>query len=244
MSNIKNKIISKKGWLAGLFTAAMLCSGAAIASQNDDDNHVQLSLNADLVVLHIQSNIYNGFIDNPMYSCPAGTDTSICDANSIDPMKKTAIRWHYYGDVFAAVVNPASGIQSGPVVKVGTVEGYPLFPNDFMALQAIMQGQQVALPDTMPWTCDSCKLVLNGSTFRRIDTMQLNGRAHIGLGFVPNKEGYGAIRMAGCSGIQEISGQGKYANMKGTLCLNGTLGIKDLNFNGVGVSNCVVVLQH
>ena len=72
--------------------------------------------------------------------------------------------------------------------------------------------------------------------------MPLTGRAFIGFGAVPNKEGYLGLRMAGCAGVQETSGQGKYANMMGTICLNGTIGFKQ-DFSGVGTSNCVMVLQ-
>ena len=47
--------------------------------------------------------------------------------------------------------------------------------------------------------------------------------------------------MAGCVGIR-ASDEGEYAGKVGTLCLNGTFTF-DEEFNGVGVSNCFIVIH-
>ena len=210
----------------GVLLAATVAGGVIFSSNAAADN-VQLAINPSTTVLYMKSNIYQGGITN---------------------MDDQNIYWGYLGDVYAAVVNPATGEQSSPAVKIGTVEGAPAFPKSFMALGDPTYGgdpKAVAAAmntETLPWTCTSCTLKIGGSEFHRIPNMSLTGRAFIGLGAVANKEGYLALRMAGCAGVQEVSGLGKYANKMGTICLNGTIGFKQ-DFSGVGTSNCVLVLQ-
>lgn len=208
-----------------MFTAAII--GGAIFSSTASADNVNMAISPATTVLYMKSNIYQGGITN---------------------MDNQNIYWGYQGDVYAAVVNPATGEQSSPVVKIGTVEGAPSFPLSFMALGDPSYGgdpKAVAAAmgtETLPWTCTSCTLKIGGSEFHRIPNMSLTGRAFIGFGAVSNKEGFLSLRMAGCAGVQEVSGQGKYANKMGTICLNGTIGFKP-DFSGVGTSNCVMVLQ-
>jgi len=230
---------NQKILLSAVLLGGVLFSGSAMA------DHPGFALEPDITVIYMKSDIYKGGLTNPaspMIPCPEGTDPSICVYGS-SAMDGLAFDWSYKGNVYAAVVNPATGEQSGPIQQIGTVEGHPLFPASFGMLAS---GGPV--PPTLPWTCQNCTLVISGSTFNRIDTMALDGRAFSGLGPVsipnPAQSNLLGIRMAGCAGVQEVSGTGKYANMRGTLCLNGTIGFDPITFSGVGASNCVMVLQH
>ena len=205
-----------------VFSAALI-SGTLLCGNASADN-VQMALNPATTVIYMKSNITNGYITG---------------------QTATDFLWHYTGDVYAAVVNPATGVQSSPVVKIGTVTGNPTFPMDKFGL--LTSGDPIGVAqtlnsETMPWTCASCTLSIGGSTFAKIPNMPLTARAFLGLGPVANAENKLALRMGGCAGVQEISGQGKYANKKGTLCMNGTIGFNQ-DFSGVGTSNCVMVLQ-
>ena len=85
---------------------------------------------------------------------------------------------------------------------------------------------------------------ISGSTFEHIDGMELDGAAFAPLGPVedPMLSGTASLRMGGCEGIREVSGEGDYANMIGSLCLNGTFSFEP-DFDGVGVSNCTLILH-
>ncbi|MCK4674949.1 MAG: hypothetical protein KAT61_03470, partial [Gammaproteobacteria bacterium] len=58
----------------------------------------------------------------------------------------------------------------------------------------------------------------------------------------PMETGTMALRMSGCAGLRETSGEGDYAGKVGTLCLNGTFTFDEM-FNGVGVSNCSIAIH-
>jgi hypothetical protein len=86
------------------------------------------------------------------------------------------------------------------------------------------------------------EMKISGSTFEHIKGMELDGSAFAALGPVEYPETTASLRMGGCEGIRETSGKGDYANMIGTLCLNGTFSFQS-NFDGIGVSNCTLVLH-
>lgn len=225
--------------LMGLCCASV--SFAVNAGRNGHgDNDVQLAINPDTVVLYMKSDITEGHVSG--FNCSG----DCVDANGDGfPENALTITWDYVGDVYAAHVDDSTGVQKGLGDRIGSVSGAPAFPAAFGIFQMVSDPKDVAAmmgTETLPWTCNGCNLKISGSTFAKIDNMPLTGRAFIGLGAVPNAEGKLALRMGGCTGVQEISGSGKYANMAGTICLNGTIGFNP-DFTGVGTSNCVMVLQ-
>lgn len=224
--------------ILGVCLATLSCAAAADKSRDKDD--VALAINPETVVLYMKSNITEGHITG--FKC-AG---DCVDANGDGfPENALTITWGYIGDVYAAKVDDDTGEQKGLGDLVGTVSGSPEFPAAFGIFQMVSDPKAAAAmmgTETLPWTCNGCNLQIGGSTFAKIDNMPLTGRSFIGLGAVPNAEGKLALRMGGCAGVQEVSGVGRYANMAGTICLNGTIGFNP-DFTGVGTSNCVLVLQ-
>lgn len=224
--------------VAVCFASAPMVASAKKGHYDDDD--VTLALNPETTVLYLKSDITEGHITG--FEC----DGDCVDENGDGfPENALTIIWGYTGDVYAPEIDDDTGEQEGLGDLIGTVSGSPAFPAAFGIFQSISDPKEAATmlgTETLPWTCTGCNLVINGSTFAKIDNMPLTGRSFIGFGAVPNAEGYLALRMAGCVGIQEISGEGPYADMMGTLCLNGTIGFNP-DFSGAGTSNCVVVLQ-
>jgi len=146
------------------------------------------------------------------------------------------------GPVYATMVNPSTGETMGAVTERGAVEATAAFDVSFFGLA---NPDWSPLGPTMPWTMlDDFKMSAGGSTFELIDEMPLTGRAFPGLGPVENPMVTGtlALRMAGCAGVHETSGMGRYANKVGSLCLNGTFTFEQ-DFNGKGISNCTIVLH-
>ena len=133
------------------------------------------------------------------------------------------------------MVNPSTGETMGAVQERGAVEATAVFDASFFGLG----GDWGELPPTMPWTMDDFEMSVGGSTFEMIEDMPLTGRAFPGLGPV---DPLGSLRMAGCAGVVETSGEGRYADKVGSLCLNGTFTFES-DFVGEGVSNCTIVLH-
>lgn len=198
----------------------------------------------DVKVLFMTSDIYQGNIAG--FECENGDivdmQNTFC-AGGMAGVKN--IKWSYQGDVYAPAIN-ASGEMVTNARKIGTVAGSPSFDASFFALGN--PNGWGGLPATMPWTCDSCDLTINGTTFKNMPAgsavpIPLDGRAFVGLGPVANAEQWLGMRMGGCSGVEATAdATGPYAGMWGTICLNGTIEF-DQNFNGIGSSNCVLVLQ-
>ncbi|MDH5612535.1 MAG: hypothetical protein OEY66_08795 [Gammaproteobacteria bacterium] len=142
------------------------------------------------------------------------------------------------GTVNATVTDMRTGETLGTVVETGDIAATVKFPTSFFGLM----GDWGALPATMAWTMDDFAMNLNGSTFNFAE--ELTGRAFPHLGPVENpmETGTMALRMAGCAGVREVSGEGDYAGKVGTLCMNGTFTF-DQYFNGKGVSNCTIALH-
>ncbi len=143
------------------------------------------------------------------------------------------------GTVYATVTDGNTGETLGSYKEIGSVTATALFDVSFFGLT----GDWSLLPKTMPWTMmEDFRMQVNGSTFRFEE--ELTGRAFPQLGPVedPAVTGTMALRMAGCAGVREISGEGAYANKVGTLCLNGTFTF-DADFNGKGVSNCTIAVH-
>ena len=142
------------------------------------------------------------------------------------------------GVVNATVTDMRTGETLGTVVATGDIAATVKFPTTFFGLM----GDWSVLPPTMPWTMDDFSMNINGSAFEFAE--ELTGRAFPHLGPVedPMVTVTMALRMAGCAGVREVSGEGDYAGQVGTLCMNGTFTF-DQNFNGNGVSNCTIVLH-
>lgn len=143
------------------------------------------------------------------------------------------------GPVYATITNGKTGETVGAIRQRGSVSATAEFSISFLGLM----GDWTALPSTMPWTMrDDFRINIAGSTFRLEE--ELTGRAfpHLGPVVDPSITGTLALRMAGCAGLREISGEGDYAGKVGTLCLNGTFTF-DQAFNGKGASNCTIALH-
>jgi hypothetical protein len=227
-------------------------SAASFADRGGNDEEVQLAINPDTIVLIGKSDITEGGVtgfDCMNYTTGVAADCVLADGTPWVgvgfPANPATIHWAYSGDVYSMEVDEDTGEMKELGSKIGTVTGTPSFPASFGVFTQTgdpLVASQMVQSETLPWTCTSCNLEINGSTFTRIENMPLTGRSFIGLGGVDSEEGYLALRMAGCAGIQETSGEGPYANMQGTICLNGTIGFNP-DFSGVGTSNCVMVLQ-
>lgn len=143
------------------------------------------------------------------------------------------------GEVYATVTDGRTGETMGSYKQAGTISATASFSTQFFGLM----GDWGQLPATLPWTMtDDFRMEINGSTFAFQE--ELTGRAFPHLGPVrdPSATGTMALRMSGCAGLREISGEGDYAGKVGTLCLNGTFDF-DQNFTGAGVSNCSIALH-
>jgi hypothetical protein len=230
-------------------TALVIGFGFSASSFATD---VNLAINPETTVLYMKSNIKSGHITGfECFETAAKTTPTACSYSqegmpTNDPTTVN-ILWGYEGDVYAANVGKNDGVQkSDPGALVGTVTGAPSFPMDkfgaFMSIPSAIGVAAALQTEALPWTCKSCDLHIGGSTFAKIPSMPLTGRAFLGLGNIGNPEGYLALKMAGCAAVQETSGKGDYANMMGTICLNGTIGFKP-DFSGVGTSNCVMSLK-
>lgn len=155
-----------------------------------------------------------------------------------NPDNKTIV-FPISGKLYATNTDGFTGKTLGSYSRVGSVSSTVLFDVSFFSLL----GDWSVLPATMPWTMDkSLTLNVSGSTFKVEEPM--TGRAFPQLGPVedPQVTGTMALRIAGCSGVREVSGSGPYAGTVGTLCLNGTF-IFDENFNATGGSNCTIAIH-
>ncbi len=142
------------------------------------------------------------------------------------------------GKIYATVTDGSTGETLGAFKQSGTIDATASFSTQFFGLM----GDWSLLPATLPWTMTEEAINVNGSTF--VFEEDLTGRAFPKLGPVedPSVTGTMALRMAGCAGVRETSGEGDYAGKVGTLCLNGTFTF-DADFNGKGVSNCTIVVH-
>ena len=211
-----------------VISVATLMSNTALA-----DRHSMDLTNPNLDPLTVTNSIsdVNGYIGGFVDS------EGNINGDMMNPDNVT-ILYPVAGSVHATVTNMRSGETLGTVVENGDITATVKFPTTFFGLM----GDWSALPPTMSWTMDGFSMNLNGSTFNFAE--ELTGRAFPHLGPVedPMVTGKMALRMAGCAGVREVSGEGDYAGQVGTLCMNGTFNF-DQSFNGNGVSNCTIVLH-
>jgi len=104
----------------------------------------------------------------------------------------------------------------------------------------------------IPFSCaaGTCNITLGGSTFSSDAGVPLEGRAVPMWGPVINSDfnpdgSSTPIRILGCGGLKEISGQGDFAGMVGSICFNGTFTVPDFqtNFTLTGSSDCTITLH-
>jgi len=179
------------------------------------------------------------------------------------------MKFSYSGSIHAVTTGSDATLNAlGNVV--GSIQGQASFPMSFACLAMGMKsyldgvGPMPSVPYVIDWTCNTCTMVIGGTTYRSIvdvsndagavAAMRLQGRAFTGLGPV-EVGGLSAqsmsVRMAGCSAVMGVSGPN--SGKVGTLCLNGTFtfdlsGINLANpmasdIRGTGTSNCVTVLH-
>ena len=216
-------------------TAFALSMGSAVAGKRHGDYLADTNPNLDaLTVVSTISNV-DGSISG--FRCADGSVT-------VDPQDACGVESIIYpisGNVYAATVDPLSGRTIGAIVQVGSINATPEFDISFFALNT----EDWTTLGLLPWTMSAFSMEVGGSTFEYIDGMELNGTAFAALGPVENPyttTNGASLRMGGCEGIREVSGEGAYANMVGSLCLNGTFSFQP-NFDGKGVSNCTLVLH-
>ena len=106
-----------------------------------------------------------------------------------------------------------------------------------------------APPATVKFTCLGCTLRFPDGTVLESDPeIELVGRALFAYGPVNTGKAHTTIRMMGCAGLKETSGQGPYANMVGSICFNGVfdfdLSDPPMSLASItGLSNCTVSLH-
>jgi hypothetical protein len=154
------------------------------------------------------------------------------------------LKFEYTGKIYSVETNRKSGQLKELDDAIGSIAGTAAFPMEFaniaLGLKAYMDGavpppDMSQMPPVINWTCNTCTMVVNGTTYRSIVDMQgmfpdasiqamrMQGRAFTGLGPVEMGKLSAqsmSVRMAGCSAVVGVSGPN--AGMVGTLCLNGT----------------------
>lgn len=107
-------------------------------------------------------------------------------------------------------------------------------------------------PPVMDFTCikGSCTMQIGGSVLQSDAGVPLAGRAPFLWGPVVKSPDYDPvhgvlpIRILGCGGLKETSGQGRYAGMVGSICFNGTLNFNVANPQTLtGGSKCTITLH-
>ncbi|VAW64469.1 hypothetical protein MNBD_GAMMA09-901 [hydrothermal vent metagenome] len=210
-----------------VLTTALVAASASFSANAELYNPNSPNLTIENTISEVDGAI-GGFVDS--------NGNVNGDATNPD---NVSILYPIAGLVYATVTDGTTGETLGAYKETGTISATALFDVSFFGLT----GDWSLLPTTMPWTMmDDFRLNVNGSTFRFEE--ELTGRAFPQLGPVedPAVTGTLALRMAGCAGVREISGAGRYANKVGTLCLNGTFTF-DQDFNGKGVSNCTIAVH-
>ena len=151
-----------------------------------------------------------------------------------------------------------SFIINGPGYATITTSSGAVLDNVVPGLEiAQLNGAEIqfggALTDPIvSFTCasGSCNITIGGSTFTSDAGLPLTGRLAALWGPVINSDfnpdGSSApLRILGCGGLKEISGEGDYAGMVGSICFNGVFNVPDFqtNFTLTGGSDCTITLH-
>ena len=104
----------------------------------------------------------------------------------------------------------------------------------------------------VPFTCapGTCTITIGGSTLTSDAGVPLDGKLVSMWGPVINSDfnpdgSSTPLRILGCGGLKDISGEGKFANMVGSICFNGVFNLPDFdtNFSLTGGSNCTITMH-
>ena len=106
----------------------------------------------------------------------------------------------------------------------------------------------------VPFTCakNSCTITIGGSTFTSDAGAPLDGRLARAWGPIVNSDfnppSSTPLRIFGCGGLVETSGEGDYAGMVGSICFNGVFNVPDFSDMNTpptltGGSNCTITLH-
>jgi len=228
------ELLDKKSVVTTLIGAAIVLSSSAALAEPAHPKNPNLDALTVISTISTVDGEIAGFI------CP--DDSTVYTLDDAFACGFESIIYPISGKVFAATVNPSNGETIAAVIKLGKIEATTEFDASFLALgDPTVDWRDLGV---LPWTMSSFEMKISGSTFEHIEGMELDGSAFAALGPVedPMLSGTASLRMGGCEGIREVSGKGDYANMIGSLCLNGTFSF-DQEFNGAGVSNCTLVLH-
>ena len=151
-----------------------------------------------------------------------------------------------------------SFIINGPGYATITTSSGAVLDNVIPGLRiAQLSGAEISFGGDLnqpivPFTCasGSCNITIGGSTFTSDAGLPLDGRLAALWGPVINSDfnpdgSSTPLRILGCGGLKEISGEGDYAGMVGSICFNGVFNIPDFqtNFTLTGGSDCTITLH-
>lgn len=240
-------------------TALVIGLGASSASFADHSHEKALPPVDSLMTTIIDKSVISGSIAKD-------------DAGNLAFDAAGNLMFNYSGKIYSVETGERSGVLKGLEKAIGTIQGQAAFPMSFGMLAGGMKayldgtGPMPAVDPVIDWTCNTCTMKVNGSTYRSVvdvagafppgyaDAMKMEGRAFTGIGPVEVGQLSAqsmSVRMAGCSAVVGVDGPN--AGKVGTLCLNGTFTFDLSGINpadmmksdivGTGSSNCVTVLH-
>ena len=189
--------------------------------------------------VHVKSDIQGGIGG---YRCVGDAINLVANVQDCGGVQNVeTIVYPYAGEVYAQSISAASGEATGFHTRVGRVDATALLPG---AVLQIGTAPVAGFGATVPWQCENCTITVNGSVFRYREDMPLNALVYTGFGAIEdlNNPNNLALRLGGCAGLTEVSGQGLYANKVGTICVNGTLSFAE-DFTSIGGSACTIVIH-
>ena len=158
----------------------------------------------------------------------------------------------------AALQEDGSFIINGPGYSTITTSSGEVLDNIVPGLEvAQLSGAQITFGSELnqpviPFTCvaGSCNITMGGSTFTSDAGVPLDGRVVPMWGPITNSDfnpdgSSTPVRILGCGGLKEVSGEGDFAGMVGSICFNGTFNLPDFqtNFALTGGSDCTITLH-
>jgi len=156
-------------------------------------------------------------------------------------------------------INPGAFTINGPGYSTITTSSGTVLDNVVPGLEiAELRGAEISFSGDLmndpviPFTCasGSCNITIGGSTFTSDAGLPLTGRLAALWGPIINSDfnpdgSSTPLRILGCGGLKEISGEGDYAGMVGSICFNGVFNVPDFqtNFTLTGGSDCTITLH-
>lgn len=162
-------VLNKKGLVSSFCAAALAgtMSVSTVALAEYEDN---LPAQDALVTTIIDKSIISGEIRKDV------NGNMVPDANGM-------LSFDYTGDVYSVDTNETTGELEKLKQQIGTISGTAAFPTDFAYLSAgmraimdlLMTGMSLQeamgavgifeMPAIIPWTCNSCEMVIGESTY-------------------------------------------------------------------------------